>query len=203
MPEPPHHLGEVLHLRGGHRRHAEGAVHGRDAAADAEGEASLRQPVHGGGPRAGDQRVAGVVIGCGGGDLHAAGHRARRADQRRRLLDVPPLGDERRAEAQFLAAAGLVHQARRALAARAGQQVVAEFVQHAGVRPPGSFPCRFAPAHRIAQLHTPSSYPQFQTFTIRPSMTRNTSMPAALTSLSPAECRPRLAPRGQGIRLHA
>ena len=96
-----------------------------------EREPAAGQPVHGGRPRAGDQRVAGVVIGCGGGDLHPVGDRARRADERRRLLDVPPLGDERGAEAQLLAAAGLVHQRRRPLSAGAGQQVVAQLVEHA------------------------------------------------------------------------
>ncbi len=77
--------------------------------------------MHGGRPGSGDQRVTRVVIGCGGSDLHAVGDRARRADQRRRLLDVPAFGDERGAEAQLLAAAGLVHQRRRSFAACTGQ----------------------------------------------------------------------------------
>jgi hypothetical protein len=130
VPEPSHDLGEVLHLRGGDRRHAERPVHGRDPATDAESEAALRQAMHGGGPRSGDQWMACVVIGCGGGDLHAAGDRAGGTDQRRRLLDVPPLGDERRAEAQLLTASRLVHQTCRALASCAGQEVVAQLVQH-------------------------------------------------------------------------
>ena len=103
----------------------------RDAAADAEGEAAAGQPVHGGGPRSGDQRVPGVVIRCGRGDLHAVGDRAGGTGQRGRLLDVPPLGDEAGAEAQLLAAAGLVHQRGGSLTAGARQQVVAQFVEHA------------------------------------------------------------------------
>jgi hypothetical protein len=130
VPEPSHDLGEVLHLRGGDRRHAERPIHGGVPATDPEGESALRQQVHGGGPRSSDQRMAGVVIGCGGGDLHAAGGRAGRTDQRRRLLDVPSLGDERGAEAELLTASRLVHQTPGALAACAGQQVVAELVQH-------------------------------------------------------------------------
>ena len=111
VPQPAHHLGEVLHLRGGDRRHPERLVHRRDAAADAEREAPAGQPVHRGRPRPGDERMARVVIGRRRGDLHPGGDRAGRPGQRRRLLDVPPLGDERGAEAQLLAAAGLVQQA--------------------------------------------------------------------------------------------
>ena len=40
VPEPAHHLREVLHLRGRHRGHPERVVHRGDAAADAEGEAA-------------------------------------------------------------------------------------------------------------------------------------------------------------------
>src|SRR5580693_3120854 len=75
--------------------------------------------------------MTGVVIGCGGGDLHAVGDRACGPDKRRRLLDVPAFGDECGAEAQLLAAASLVHQGRRSLAASPGQQVVAQFVKRA------------------------------------------------------------------------
>ncbi len=110
VPQPAHHLREILHLRRRHRRHTEGSVHRRDPAAEPEGEPAARQPVHGGGPRSGDQRMAGVVIGCGGGDLHPAGDGQRRTGERRRLLDVPAFGDESGAEAEFLATAGLVHQ---------------------------------------------------------------------------------------------
>jgi len=65
--------------------------------------------------------MSGVVIGCGGGDLHSAGHRARSTNQRRRFFDVPPLGDERGAEAQLLAATRLIHQGCRALTTGPGQ----------------------------------------------------------------------------------
>jgi hypothetical protein len=130
VPQLAHDLREVLHLRGRHRGHPERVVHRRNIAADAQGEAAPGQPVHGGGPRSGDQRVPGVVIGCRRGDLHALGRRTGGADERGRFLDVPAFGDERGAEAEFLAAARLVHQRGRPLTAGTGQQVVAEFVQN-------------------------------------------------------------------------
>ncbi len=131
VPEPAHNLGPILHLRGRHRRYAERAVDRGDAAADAQCEAPAGEPVHGGRPRSGDQRMAGVVIGCGGGDLHPAGDGAGGPDKRGGLLYVPAFGDECGAEAQFLAAAGLVHQGRRSLPTSPGQQVVAQFVKRA------------------------------------------------------------------------
>jgi non-ribosomal peptide synthetase component E (peptide arylation enzyme) len=70
--------------------------------------------------------MPGIVIGCGGGDLHPVGHRACGTDKRGRFLDVPAFRDERGAEPQLLAASGFVHQRRRAVTARAGQQVVEE-----------------------------------------------------------------------------
>ena len=81
VEQPPHDLSPVFHLRGRDRRYAECGVDGRDAPADAQREPTAGEPVHGGRPRSGDQGVAGVVIGCGGGDLHAVGHRARGPDQ--------------------------------------------------------------------------------------------------------------------------
>lgn len=81
-PQPAHHLCEVLQLRGGDRRDAEGGVHGGHAATEPEGEPPAGQPVQSGRPRPGDQRVAGVVIGGGGRDLHPAGDRAGRTGQR-------------------------------------------------------------------------------------------------------------------------
>ena len=130
-PQPPHDLREVLHLRSGHGRDAECAVHGRHAATDAQREPSAGEAVHGRRPRTGDQRMAGVVIGCCRCDLHPVGHCASGADKGRCLLDVPTLGDECRAEAEFFAAPGFVHQRGRPLPARTRQQVVAHFIEHA------------------------------------------------------------------------
>jgi hypothetical protein len=81
VPEPAHDLGPILHLCGRHRRNAECPVDRGDTAPYAESESAAGQPVHRCRPRSGDQRMAGVVIGCGGGDLHPAGHRTRRPNQ--------------------------------------------------------------------------------------------------------------------------
>jgi hypothetical protein len=54
-PQPSHHAGEILQLRGRHRGNAEAGIERADAAADAEGEAASRQAMHGGRPRAGDE----------------------------------------------------------------------------------------------------------------------------------------------------
>ena len=128
-PQSTHYLREVFHLGGGHRGNAVRRVDRPDTAADTQGEATAGESVHGGGPRSTNQRVTGVVIGCGRGDLHPGGHRACRTGQRGRLLDIPALGDERGAESQFLASAGLSHQGRRTLTTGAGQQVVAQFIK--------------------------------------------------------------------------
>ena len=130
VPESAHDLREVLHLGGRHRRDPERRIHRRDTTTETECEPSTGQAVHRGRPRSGDQRVAGVVIGCGGGDLHAVGDRKRRTDERGRLLDVPPLGDEAGAETQLLTAARLRGQRRRPLATRACEEVVAQLVEH-------------------------------------------------------------------------
>ena len=74
--------------------------------------------MQGGGPGSGDQWVAGVGIGCGGGDLDAVGDGARRPGQGCSLFDVPAFGDERRSQSDFLAAARLVHEGRRAVSRR-------------------------------------------------------------------------------------
>src|SRR5215475_11189611 len=102
--------------------------------------------------------MTGVVIGCGRGDLHATGDRARGADEGRRFLDVPAFRDECGAEAHLLAATRLVHQRRGPFAAGAGQQVVAELIE-----------C-------CCHCQTPCLYPQFQTSVIRPSTTRKISI---------------------------
>src|ERR1700687_195341 len=115
--------------------------------------------MHGGRPGTGDQRMPGVVIGCGGGDLHPAGDRAGGADERGRFLDVPPLLDERGAEAPLFARACLVHQRGGSLTAGAGQQVVAQFLED-----------------RIGHAQTPCLYPQFQTSVILLSITRKISL---------------------------
>ena len=105
-PESAHDLCEVLHLRGRHRRYAECAVHRGHPPADAERESSAGEPVHGRCPRAGDQRVTCVVIGCRGGDLHAfvTAHAAPTSDdasltfQRSEMNAVPkPSSSPRRA----------------------------------------------------------------------------------------------------------
>ena len=55
------------------------------------------------------------------------GHRARRAGQRRRFLDVEALRDEGRPEAELLGLPHLVDQIARRLG-RAGEQIAAEFI---------------------------------------------------------------------------
>ena len=128
-PQSAHHLREVFHLGGGHRGNAVRRVDRPDTAADTQREATAGESVHGGGPRSTDQRMAGVVIGCGRGDLHPGGHRACRTGQRGGFLDIPALGDERGAESEFLTAAGLVHQRGWAFPASTGQQVVTQLIE--------------------------------------------------------------------------
>ena len=128
MPQPAHDAGEVLELRGRHRRQAERRGHRGDAAAEAEREAATRQAVHRRRVGRGHDRVARVVVRGRRGDLQRRRRRAERARQRRRLLHVEALGDERPAEAEPLAVARLLDQLVR-IGRRAGERVVAEVVE--------------------------------------------------------------------------
>ena len=74
--EPAHDVGEVLELRGGDARDAVRVLHRRDAAAQPEHETAAGQALHGARDGGGDHRVAGVVVGGGGGDLNTFAHRA-------------------------------------------------------------------------------------------------------------------------------
>jgi hypothetical protein len=72
--------------------------------------------------------MATVVIGGGGDDAQTTGDRSGGARQGHRLLEVEPLGDEERAEAEILGVANLVDEGPGRLR-RPGQAVEAELGQ--------------------------------------------------------------------------
>ena len=104
----------VLDLRAGDPRHAHDVEEQVEAAAEAERVAAAGQPVHRRRDRRGDQRVPGVVVGRGRRDADGLADRARRAGHHGGVLDVEPLGEEDRADAQSLGEAHLVEQVTRA-----------------------------------------------------------------------------------------
>ncbi len=130
LPEAAQEAGGVLHLGGGDAGDAEGVLHQRDPATEAEHVPAAGQLVHGHGVRGRHHRMAGVVVGGRGGDADLRRHRPGRAGEGGRLLHVVALGDEGRAEAEGLALPCLVEQRRRRRGAT-GQQVEAQFVEAA------------------------------------------------------------------------
>ena len=144
---------EVLDLRGRDPRDAVRVEERRDPAAEPEREPTVREPVHRGRVRRGDHRVARVVIRRRGRDAERRRHRADRARERERLLDVEAFGDERGAETEALARGDLVDQLDRRLR-RAGQHVEAELVQLRLVHPSSIAPSWSPPPTRPVSVRT-------------------------------------------------
>ena len=104
----------VLHLGAGDLRDAHHVEEQVEAAAEPERVAAAGEPVHGGRERRGHQRVAGVVVGRGGGDADGLADRAGGAGQDGGVLDVEALGEEDRADAETLGETDLGEEVARA-----------------------------------------------------------------------------------------
>jgi hypothetical protein len=103
-------VGELRHRDGGQAHDLEQGV---EPTTEAEGEPAAGQPVHRHGEVGGDQRMARVVVRGRGCDAERRADGTDRATERRGVLGVEPLGDERGAQTEALRIGDLVHEVAR------------------------------------------------------------------------------------------